>query len=625
MLTVAAIGVAILAAGAAIGGGLMWRHLFAGMPAAPETASLWALGREPSIEVLARDGTLLGHRGPSYARLAPLGELPQHLVSAFLAAEDRRFFEHSGVDMRAVMRAVVANSRAGDTVQGGSTITQQLVKNLVVGPERTLRRKAQEMRLALALEQRLSKQDILELYLNRVYLGERAYGVEAASLRYFGHSARETTLGEAALLAALPKAPTRLSPQDNLAAARARTELVLRRMEEAGFITAEQMNAAIAQPAELVTTPVTATAPGYGYAFDEAARIARELAPDAPDLVVRTTIDPAMQRAGEAALMAMLDGEGARSRATQGALVALDYSGEILALVGGRDYLDSEFNRATQALRQPGSAFKPFVYATAFEMGLRPATLRDDKPLTVGDWSPENYGGGYRGRVTVREAFYRSINTVAARLGLEAGPQTVAETARRFGIETPLQAHPSLALGASEVTLLELTSAYGVFARDGALRDDYLVTEITDTAGRVLYKRPATDARRVYSAPLSRLMTGMMRDVVVRGTGTAAELDDRPTAGKTGTSQDYRDAWFVGYTGDLIAGVWLGNDDNTPMRDVTGGRLPAALWRDFMEQAEQGRPEAPLNMPEGPSDARSEQLAALYSEMATAFSRLTVN
>jgi len=621
-LGLAAAAALILVAGAAISGGIMWRHLFAGMPARPDVDSLWALGREPSVDVLARDGTLIGHRGPSYARRLPVDEMPDELVDAFLAAEDRRFYRHAGVDWMAVMRAAWANWSAGETVQGGSTLTQQLVKNLVVGPEQTLRRKAQEARLAMALERRLSKDEILELYMNRVYLGERAYGVEAASLRYFGHSAREATLAESALLAALPKAPTRLSPAANLEEARERAELVLGRMVDARFIARDQAEAAVAEPAELVSIPDAPPEPGYGYAFDEAVRAARALAPDDPDLVVHTTLDPQMQRQAEAALTGVLAGDGASQRASQGALVALDYSGEILAMVGGRDYLDSQFNRATQALRQPGSAFKPVVYASAFELGMRPATLRTDEPLSIGNWEPENFGGGYRGQVTLREAFYRSINTVAAELGQDVGPQTVAAMARRLGVQTSLNATPSIALGASELTLLELTSAYSVFARDGAYLEPHLVTEITDTAGRVIYKRPEIDPQQVYEARLARLMTGMMRDVVTRGTGTRARLDDRAAAGKTGTSQDYRDAWFVGFTGDLVTGVWVGNDDDTSMSGVTGGRLPAQIWKGFMVQAEQGREAKPLNAPDDPGDTRDERLAALYSELATAFSRL---
>ncbi len=613
--------VLILATLGTVGAGMVWRHLFEGMPAEPEIESLWTLGREPSIEVLARDGSLVGHRGPSYARRVTPEELPEHLVAAFLAAEDRRFFQHKGVDPRAIARAAMANLMAGQSVQGGSTITQQLVKNLVVGPERTLRRKAQEMRLALRLEQQLSKTEILDLYLNRVYLGERAFGVEAASLRYFGHSAREASLAEAALLAALPKAPTRLSPADNLEAARARAELVLRRMHAAGFIGRDTMQAAIEAPAELAAPLSEPLSPGLGYAFDEAARVARALAPEAPDLVVHTTLDPDLQRAADIALLSMLEREGEAARASQGALVALDYSGEILALAGGRDYAQSQFNRATQARRQPGSAFKPFVYAAAFEMGMRPATMRTDEPVTIGNWSPENLGGTYRGPMTLREAFIRSINTVAARVGYEVGPITVTEMARRLGVRTPLNAHPSIALGASEMTLLELTSAYGAFARDGALREPFLVTEITDTAGRVIWRRPEAEPVQIYEARLARLMTGMMRDVVRQGTGTGAALEGRASAGKTGTSQNYRDAWFAGYTGNLIAGVWVGNDDDSPMRNVTGGRLPVQVWRDFMQTAERGRDPAPLNLPPEETDGRGEQLAALYSELAAAFSR----
>lgn len=606
---------------AAVTASLVWRGLFHDMPALPPTAELWVVDREPSIEVRASDGSLIATRGPLYGRSVAADDLPDHLVMAFLAAEDHRFYSHSGVDLQALARAAWVNSRAGETRQGGSTLTQQLVKNLVLTPDQTLRRKAQEIRLSMALERRLTKREILNLYLNRVYLGERAYGVEAAAQRYFGKSARDVNLAESALLAALPKAPSRLSLVENFDAAESRAREVLDRMTEYGFITAEQAAGAASAAPDIAAETAQASALDWGYTLDLVEKHARQLAPEnAPDLVVTVTLDPEIQRKAETALDAVLDESGEASRAGQGALFAIDYSGAVRAMVGGRDYAESQFNRAVQARRQPGSAFKPFVYGAALESGLSPATVREDQPLELEGWSPENFGGNYRGRVTLRDAFKRSINTVAVQLGEQVGPKNIAQLGQRFGIQSPLRPHPSLSLGSSEVTLAELTAAYAVFARDGAYIEPWFIQTIANTRGQTLYEHKSTRGREVYDPENAEAMTGMMQEVVVGGTGVRAALGKRPAAGKTGTSQASRDAWFVGYTAQLAAGVWVGNDDDSPMKNVTGGGLPAEIWRRFMEAAHEGLPAENLNAPPPPDrSSYEERLAAFYSELANAF------
>lgn len=607
--------------GGLIGAGVMWRSLFHDMPALPPVAELWHLKREPAVEIRAADGSLIGHRGPHYARSVPLEEMPDHLILAFLAAEDHRFYDHEGADLQALLRSAWVNWRAGETVQGGSTITQQLIKNTILSPEQTIRRKAQEIRLALALEQQMSKDEILELYLNRVYLGERAYGVEAASRRYFDKSAREVSLAEAALLAGLPKAPSRLSPAENRAAAAARGESVLERMAEYGFISSRTREAAIAAAPEIADSIPEDPQADWGYAVDIVEARARKLAGgQAHDLVVHTTLQPKTQKQAEDALRAVLAASGQASGAGQGAVFAMDYNGAVRAMVGGRSYSDSQYNRAVQARRQPGSAFKPFVYAAAFEAGLSPVSVRRDQPLRLeGGWTPENFGGSYRGSVTLREAFKRSINTVAVQLGEQVGPEKVAALARRLGVASELRPVPSLALGSSEVTLAELTAAYSVFARDGQYVAPYLIASITDTRGRTIYEHEL-NPRRALNQEIAREMTAMMQEVVAGGTGTRAQLGSRPAAGKTGTSQQSRDAWFVGYTAQLAAGVWLGNDDDSPMRGVTGGSLPAEIWKRFMTAAHQGVEEEPLNAPPPrdltPVEARK---AAFYAELVNSF------
>lgn len=604
----------------------VWQWAFHDMPEAPQSAAeLWSVRREPAVVLQDRNGNTLAVRGPLYAQAVALEQLPDHVPQAFLAIEDQRYYQHSGVDFRGLARAVWRNVTAGELVQGGSTITMQLVKNLILTPDRHLRRKLQEMRLARALERHLTKDEILELYLNRIYLGARAYGIEAAARRYFGKSATELTLAEAAMLAALPKAPSRLSPTTNLAAAQARAAQVLAAMEEAGFITAEQHAQALENPAVPVadTSDPNATS-NWGHAFDYALAEAERLLPDmAPDLVIRTSLDPRLTRAAQQVIETRLDADGQSLNASEAAIMLLAPDGAIRAFAGGRDYQTSQFNRAIQAQRQPGSAFKPIVFAAALEAGYDPSSAVWDEPVDLEGWTPENFGGNYRGLVTLQEALKRSINTVAAQVANQVGISRIVEMGHRLGIASNLPELPAIALGAAEVNLLELTAAYSVFNNDGAYRQPYFITAITNSRGEVLYERQPTGARRAMSAEHAQAMSTMLQDVVLTGTGRGATQPGRRSAGKTGTSQSFRDAWFVGFTADYTAGVWVGNDDDSPMSDVTGGGLPAAIWRDFMVRAHEGLPARDLSAtaPRSRSE-REERLAAFYSDLSEAFSVL---
>jgi penicillin-binding protein 1A len=615
----------VLIAAGGVAGAVTWRWAFHDLPELPQSNdALWDVRLEPSVTVLADDGTVMAVRGPLYGRRVPLEEMPAHLPQAFLAIEDRRFFDHDGVDWHGLARSFWVNLRAGRTEQGGSTLTMQLVKNLVLTPERSLRRKLQEIRLARQLEQRLSKQEILELYLNRVYLGEQAYGVEAAARRYFQTTTSELSLQESALLAALPKAPTRLAPTANMEAALARARLVLSAMLDEGFIDPIAYLTASAIPAELAEALLApGDAQALGHVFDAAVTEALAILGEdraVPDMVITTTIDLRHQRAGQAALNSVLDAQGEARRAGEGALVALGREGQVRALVGGRDYRVSQFNRATQARRQPGSAFKPIVYAAAFESGMDPATVFDDAPIDIDGWSPVNFGGRFVGPITIADALKRSVNTVAAQAGVRAGMTNVTAMAARMGLSTPMLPVPAMTLGAGEVRLLELTGAYSVFANDGRRRDPYLVREIRSARGELIWQADRRPDEEVLSVEHARWVSTMMQSVIIDGTGTRARVPGHRAAGKTGTSQNSRDAWFVGYTAHLTAGVWIGNDDDTPMQGVTGGQLPADIWSRFMIAAHEGVAPAPLSAPEPRRrSARDEQLAAFYSSLSARF------
>ncbi len=602
---------------------LFWQSLYRGMPSLPATAELWDANREPAIEYVDRSGKTIAIRGPRYGRAVKIDELPPHVPRAFIAAEDKRFYQHDGADTQAMARAAWANIISGRTVSGASTITQQLVKNLVLSPEQTLKRKAQEIRLARALEEQLSKNEILELYLNRVYFGSGFYGLGAASRFYFGKDPQDLTLAEASLLATLPKAPSRLALDDNMEGARQRQVYVLTEMLQAGFITSE--SAQIALESSVTLAPEPEQDPQFGYILDAVTERANELLPELPDdLVITLTIDAELQTEISAALEARMSDEEEEAEADQTAAVLMNREGHVLALYGGRDYLANQFNRATQARRQPGSAFKPFVFAAALEDGISPYDVRIDQPVTIDDWSPKNFSRAYMGPVTIAEALRDSLNTIAALLAQEVSHESVISTARKFGIGADLKPFPSIALGSQEVTLWELTRAYGPFMTGGRRVDPYLIEKIETTRGDVVYQRPEYDAALVYERALSETMTAMLADVIRSGTGKAASVEGWPLAGKTGTSQSSRDAWFVGYSSELLGGIWTGNDDDAPMNGVTGGGLPARLWSDMMTIAHAGRSPSLLRGADQLIQLTPEQQARVgyYRDLGMAFAGL---
>jgi penicillin-binding protein 1A len=569
-----------------VGGAHAWRWYFGDLPEIPPTAALADVGRAPGMTFVDQDGRPLATRGAKYGRQVKLKDLPPYVPAAFLAVEDRRFREHGAVDLWGIARAVGVNTSAGHTKEGASTLTQQLARNLFLGPERTLKRKVQEAVLAYELEDRLGKDGILQLYLNRVYLGENAFGIDAAARTYFGKPASQLTLTEAAVLAGLPKAPSKLGPMHDPDAALKRGRLVLERMRRAGFITAAQEQQAAAQ----TITVATHTPEGdLAWAFDLAAAQAKsDVGNLADDLIVKLTISPALQRAAAGVVRDALDGEGKRVGAGQAAVVLLAPDGAIRVLIGGRSHDDSPFDRAVQARRQPGSSFKPFVWAAALEAGVKPTDYRSTTKLAFGPWSPSDHASA--ATLSLADALAQSSNNVAVRLADEAGPKKVAALARRFGVvDLPDNPGLSLALGAYEVTPLELTGAYQGFQQGGNLVRPYLVAEVAKSDGTVLYRRPDSSPVRIFDPAKTREMISMMSGVIDHGTGRKAKLD-RPAAGKTGTTQENRDAWFVGFTPDWAAGVWVGNDDSRPMKGVAGGDLPAEIWRRIMVLAHQGLP-----------------------------------
>ena len=558
----------------------------------PPIQSLEIPKRPPSIQIVDLRGRPLATRGDMGGDVLTLREMPPYLPKAFIAIEDRRFYSHFGVDPRGIARAALANVMQRGIAQGGSTITQQLAKNLFLTQERTLERKLQELMLALWLERKFSKTRILELYLNRVYFGSGAYGVEQASQRYYGKSAREVTLAEAALLAGLVKSPSRLAPTRNFDGAERRAQVVLNIMAELGFITQGSAHVAMARPPRIVAQP---DASAVNYAADWIMDAVNDLIGHVDqDIVVQTTIDSTLQTAAEKTLKDALARRGEKSKVSQGAIVAMSPQGAVRVMVGGENYAESQFNRAVAARRQPGSAFKPFVYLTALERGLTPDSVREDRPIRVKGWQPENYGREYYGPVTLTQALAMSLNTVAVRLTLEFGPMAVIRTAHRLGIASLLEPNASIALGTSEVSLLELTGAYATFANGGSALAPHVIEIISTAEGKVLYARADKRLGRIVSAEYVGMMNQMMQDTLTIGTAKRAGIPGWPAAGKTGTSQDFRDAWFVGYTGHLVTGVWLGNDDNSPTRKVTGGGMPVDVWTGFMRAAHRGVPVASL-------------------------------
>jgi penicillin-binding protein 1A len=558
----------------------------------PDTGQLTVAERRPSVTIVASDGSTIASMGDLFGEPLTLKQIAPDLTKAVIATEDRRFYSHFGVDPIGMLRAAISDLHAGHIVQGGSTITQQLAKIAFLTPERSFTRKIRETLMAIWLERRFTKNQILEIYLNRVYLGAGAYGVDAAAHRYFGKSARKLNLFECAVIAGLLKAPTRFSPAHDRDKAEARAAQVLENMVDAGYIS--QAQAAAAEKEGPADTARAAERPGSHYFADWIADQVRDFAGTGDrDLVVTTTFDPRLQTAAEATIDDTIARNGAKDVVSQGALVAMSPDGAVRAMVGGRNYGDSQFNRATQAERQPGSSFKPFVYLAGLESGLRPDDHFVDQPIRVGNWQPRNYTGRYLGDMTMAEGLAESINTIAVQVAQRAGVPNVVAVANRLGITSRLSPDASIALGTDEVNLLELVSAYAPFANGGTGIMPYGISQIRDTSGKVLYRRAGGGPGQVVSAENVALMNEMLQGVVNHGTGRAARLP-RPVAGKTGTTQDYRDAWFVGYTANLVAGVWFGNDDNTPMRKVTGGTLPASAWHTFMLAATSKLPVEPL-------------------------------
>ncbi len=587
----------------------------------PSTEGLRRHDTTHAVTLLDAKGRLIARRGIDGGMPVTLADLPAYVPQAVIATEDRRFYSHFGVDPWGLGRALWVNFEAGRVVQGGSTITQQLAKNLFLEPQRTMTRKVQEALLAVYLEMSFSKDEILALYLNRVYFGAGAYGIDAASRRYFNKPASKLTMIEGAILAGLLKAPTRYSPVNGIELAQQRATLVLDAMVEAGFISAAEKDDAIRTRPKLATAP---TIQGNQYFADWVMeRLPHFVGRPAVDLVVQTTLDLDMQRQAEAAVQDVLRDKGPGTGAEQGALIAMNTNGAVRAMVGGRSYMQSEFNRATLARRQPGSAFKPFVFLTALENGRTPASRVMDAAVTYRGWTPENFDEKHEGEVSLTQALARSINTVAVRLCLELGPENVAATAHRLGITSPLNSVPSLALGTSEVTLTELTNAYLPFATAGRGAIAHGIVSVRAVNGDVLYARRGSGPGEVIDPAAAGAMNWMLSEAMRTGTGKSAALSSRPAAGKTGTSQEFRDAWFVGYTGQLVTGVWVGNDAAQPMKKVTGGTIPAAIWKNFMESATANDPVVALPgtniVDEAPQVATNEGTSAFDQLLSSLF------
>ena len=568
-------------------GGLFFAHFLSSLP---DVSHLMVAGPSQDITILDDRGRQIARRGLTQGAMVRVEDLPDFVPNAFIAIEDRRFRSHLGIDPIGLARAAVQNAISGHVVQGGSTLTQQLAKNLFLSPARNFDRKMQEAVLALYLEQRYSKNQILTLYLNRVYFGGGAYGIEAASQKFFGKHASELGLTEAAMIAGSVKAPARYNPLSDTDAGLARAQIVLKAMRDAGFIDENTRQLAAATRPRIQRTTGT---PGSGWFADWVAAHLAEYASAEP-IIVETSFDLETQTLAERAVTQGLANEGEKFNASQAALVAMTPDGAIRAMVGGRDYGGSTFNRATDAQRQPGSAFKPFVYLTALEHGHTLDETVNDGPVDIHGWRPQDFEGHFKGAMPLIEAFAESSNSVAAQLTAESGPREVARTAHRLGIASPLSEVSSLALGTSGVTALELTGAYAPFANGGSHVTPFGIIRIKTRSGRILYERKPSGGDAVMSANDNSQMTRLMMATVDHGTGKAARLEERPSAGKTGTTQDFHDAWFVGFTADLVTGVWIGNDNNTPMIKATGGTLPARIFHDFMTQAEAGLPSRPL-------------------------------
>lgn len=584
----------ILSEGFTLGAGGMVVMLFLALPASEEIAGNWRAQDEFAVTFFDRYGQEIGRRGILHSDAVPIEELPDHLVKAVLATEDRRFFDHYGVDLIGLSRAMMENVRANSVVQGGSTISQQLAKNLFLTPEQSIERKIKEAFLAFWLEAQLSKDEILKLYLDRAYMGGGTFGIAAASEFYFNKNVRDINLAEAAILAGLFKAPAKYAPHINLPAARARANEVLTNMVQAEFMTEGQVAGARRHPADVVLRE-NADSPDYflDWAFDEVKEYM--LSHDLPNrsIYVRTTFDRDLQHASEEAVEFFLRQDGKQYGVTESAVVLMENTGAVRALVGGRDYGLSQFNRATKAERQAGSSFKPYVYAAALEStDLTPDSTVRDGPITWRGWSPKNYGRSFAGRVTLSTALAKSINTIPVLLARDylKGTEPIVDLTARMGITSPIIKHHTMVLGTSGMTVLDQATGYLTFASGGYAHRRHAFTQITSTTGDVIYKHEDAEftGERVISEQTALYMNQMLAEVPVRGTGRRAALSMTTAAGKTGTTQSYRDAWFVGYTGNYTAAVWYGNDNYQPTNRLTGGSLPAMTWQRIMEFAHTG-------------------------------------
>ncbi len=573
------------------------------LPPFSGTGDVWNRGREYAVTFTDVNGEIIGRRGIRQDDALPLADIPPHMIKAVLATEDARFFDHFGVDVIGTFRAILHNAKSEGGLQGGSSLTQQVAKNLFLSPEQTIRRKVHEAFLSMWIEARLSKQDILKLYLDRSYLGGGNYGVEAASQYYFGKSVRDVTLQEAAMLTGLFKAPSKFAPHVAIESARGRANVVLYRMLDVGFITQGELLQARREPASVITQSIT---DNPNWFLDKAYRDTIALI-EAKGLTseyvieVKTTIDMKLQTAMQKIINDQLAAEGPQYHATQAAAVTMTPEGAVKAIVGGRDYEESQFNRATDALRQSGSAFKPFVYLAALRKGYKPSDVVLDGPVSVGKWSPRNYSGKYGGRTTLTNALAKSYNSVPVRLMIDIGRKPIIETAHLVGIRGELETWAPMVLGTSSLTLIDLTTGYATFAAGGKLTTPYTILEMRRANGDVIYHR-AEDAveppPQVVPQETIADLNSMLKEVVKSGTGRKADLGFAPQGGKTGTNQGYRDAWYIGFTAHNVTGVWFGNDDFSPMNEVTGGLIPAPTWKSIMLVAEAGRqPEGLAGIP----------------------------
>jgi len=554
----------------------------------PKIDKAFEVSRRPMITLLAQNGSQILQIGDLQGVTVYIKDLPKYLTQALIATEDRRFYSHYGIDFVGIFRAVMQNIKASRVVQGGSTISQQAAKNLFLTPDRTFKRKFQELLLAFWLEKKFSKDQILSIYLNRVYLGSGTYGVDAAAKKYFGVPAQNLSIFQAAIIVGLLKAPSRLNPNTNMLAAISRGKIVISNMISAGYLTKLQARKAMQEEIYFVKSQYAMRVGRY---FSDwiLEQLKGFIGPQSRNVTVKTTLDVKLQNQTEKFLRRYMNNNGKSLNVNQCAVVVMSPDGAVLAMVGGLDYRKSQFNRSTQARRQPGSAFKPIVYLTAMETGLRPGSRFVDSPTLVKGWSPQNYDGKFYGAMPLKQALARSINTIAVKVSEHVGRDKIVKTARRLGITTPLSTSPSLALGAFGVSLIELTGAYAVLANGGKGIWPFGIIEIHDPSGRKLYRRHGGGAGQIVESQYVRLTNDMMREVIQSGTGKKARLD-RVAYGKTGTSQGFRDAWFIGYTKEIVAGVWVGNDNESPMKKVTGGGMPTLIWKEIMKKALQNTP-----------------------------------